>query len=87
MALSLSSNAACGLEPFLKAFTSKAAEGILLFSAVSEFDFAGSETWTPLAGIHGKGLQRVCRSTSMFTDRLCGCEFALSAYSSKLRES
>ena len=35
--------------------------------------------------VHGKGTWRVCLSLSTFTDRLCRCELALSAHSSKLR--
>lgn len=71
------------LEPFLRAFTSKAGMGILLFRAVPESDFAQSRTRTSFAGVHGKGLQRVCLFVSSFTARLCRYELALSAHSSK----
>lgn len=69
--------------PFLRAFTSKAGMGILLFRAVSESNFAQSKRWTSFAGVHGKGLQCVCLSVSTFTDLLCRCELELSEHSSK----
>lgn len=54
------------LEPFLRAFTSKATEGSLLFRAELESDFVWSQRWTPFAAVRRKELQRVCRSVSTF---------------------
>ena len=41
-------------EPFLRAFTSKAAAGILLLQSVSESDFTRSRRWARLEGFMGK---------------------------------